>query len=87
MKEIRKYDILLEISSPQGLLTRQMVSLAEFPGAAGRFEVLRGHAPLISSLVKGRIRWNEGEREGSLEILSGFVEVLGNKISACVETA
>ncbi|MDI9551429.1 MAG: hypothetical protein QM324_06945 [Bacteroidota bacterium] len=81
----RTVDILLEIISPEKMLVHQMVSTVELPGTKGRFMVLRGHAPLISSLEAGNITYTVGDRTKSLRIASGFVEVCKNHVSACVE--
>ena len=78
--------ILLDVLSPESSILHQNVICVEFPGTLGRFEVLRNHAPLISSLERGEIRYmvDEGKWE-SLPISSGFVEICDNKITACVE--
>jgi len=55
------------------------------PGAAGSFEVLKGHAPLISTLSAGELRWREGGEERSMSISSGVVRVLNDEILVCVE--
>ena len=81
----RTVDILLEIIAPERMLVHQMVSAVELPGTKGRFTVLRGHAPLISSLEAGDITFTAGDRTRSLRIASGFVEVCKNHVSACVE--
>lgn len=81
----RTVDILLEILSPEKVLVHQMVSAVELPGTKGRFEVLRGHAPLISSLEAGVITYTTGRQVDSVRIASGFVEVCDNHVSACVE--
>lgn len=78
-------DILLEIISPDRILVHRMVSSLELPGTKGRFEVLKGHAPLISSLETGEIVYRTGARRESLHIASGFVEVCDNHVSVCVE--
>lgn len=78
--------IYLEIVSPEAVLLKKMVSLAELPGTLGRFEVLAGHAPLISSLGKGVIRYVSEGTESRIEIKSGMVEVVDDKVTACVET-
>ena len=57
----------------------------ELPGSKGRFEVLRDHAALISSLEKGQVIYRVGEKTESLGISSGFVEVNDNHVVACVE--
>lgn len=78
-------NIYLEIVSPEAVLLKKMVSLVELPGSMGRFEVLPSHAPLISSLVKGTVRYVAGGEESGIDISSGIVEVTDNKVIACVE--
>lgn len=55
------------------------------PGAAGAFEVLRNHAPLISTLVAGEIRWREGGEDKSFAISGGTVMVKDNVVTVCAE--
>ena len=62
-----------------------MAELVELPGSKGRFEVLKDHGSMLSSLDKGVIRWRNADGEGSLEIKEGFVEIRNNEIHACVE--
>lgn len=46
------------------------------PGASGEFTVLRNHAPIISALVRGNVKYVEkGGEEKSLSVEGGFVEV------------
>ena len=47
--------------------------------------VLFNHAPLMSTLQNGVIKWS-GAAEGSLAVTGGFVEVKDNVVIACVET-
>lgn len=61
------------------------VEMVTLPGEVGSFTVLYDHAPLISSLVRGEIKYREDELEKSIGISSGFVEVRDNIVSACVE--
>ena len=88
----------LNIITPEGTLVDQEVDRVEFPGAKGRFVVLKDHAPIVSSLVEGDIVFEPGpstplrdrenelrDREGQIRISSGFVEVHDNQIIACVE--
>ena len=78
----------MDIISPVGTIVSQKVHKVELPGAVGRFMVLKDHASLVSSLVKGEIVYGSGEGEdGSVPILSGFVEVTGNHVTACVEVS
>ena len=76
--------ITLKIITPQKELLSAQVSLVELPGAQGRFEVLQNHAPLISSLTAGKIRYVKGGEENEIEIQSGFVEVRNNVVTVCI---
>ncbi len=78
-------DLHLIVVSPESTLFDGKVEIVTLPGEMGSFSVLHGHAPLISSLVKGAIRYREDELEKSIAISSGFVEVKDNIVSACVE--
>lgn len=76
----------LTIVSPEGVLYEGKVGLVTLPGAAGSFTILPEHAPLISSLRKGILKYEENDEKKSLEIESGFVEVKDNIVSVCVES-
>jgi F-type H+-transporting ATPase subunit epsilon len=78
-------EILLEIVSPDKTLVHRMVGSVSLPGTAGRFEILKNHAPIISSLSSGEIKFVSGHNENKIAIKSGFVEVNENKVSVCVE--
>ncbi len=76
----------LKVISPAATVYEGDVLRAVFPGGAGRFEVLPRHAPLLASLVKGRIAYTTPDGEAhEAAIGSGFVEVKDNVITACVE--
>lgn len=47
--------------------------------------VLKDHAPLISSLEEGEVRYDSYEGGGSLYVRSGFVEIIRNKVTVCAE--
>ena len=76
--------LTLKIITPQKELLSAQVSLVELPGAQGRFEVLQDHAPLISSLVAGSIRYIEDKEEHRIETAPGFVEVRDNIVTVCI---
>jgi len=77
--------IKLEIISPEKILVDTTVEKVILPGVVGSFEVLRSHAPLITSLEAGTIKYTSKGKDERLEIKSGFVEVLKNTVSVCVE--
>ncbi len=82
---VKPSEIVLDVISPERTLVHATVDSVELPGSKGRFEVLRDHAALVSSLEKGRIVFKSGDKTESVEISSGFVEVNDNHIVACVE--
>ena len=74
----------LNILSPEKTIFSGKVTKVALPGAAAPFTVLRNHAPLVSSLQKGVIRWLAGA-PGEIAIKDGFVEVKNNVVTVCVE--
>ena len=75
----------LEIVSHEKLLFAGKVELVTLPGVKAPFTVLYNHAPLVSTLCAGNIKWNTGKDAQTMPVKSGFVEVKENKVTACVE--
>lgn len=75
----------LEIISAHEVTFTGEVSSVTLPGEMGSFTVLKDHAPLISVLVKGSVKFtdNSGNVE-HLEIAGGLADVNNNVISVCV---
>ena len=48
--------MLLEIIAPDQKLYSGEVDLVQVPGSKGSFEILRNHAPIISTLEQGQIK-------------------------------
>ena len=76
--------IRLKIISPQKELLSVDAELVELPGTLGRFEVLKDHAPLISSTEAGVIRYVQAGQSHEIECQPGFVEVRNNYVTVCV---
>ena len=77
--------IELEIISPEKRLFTGMVEWVMLPGAKAPFTVLYNHAPLVSTLCAGDIKWKIGKEKQKMTVKSGFVEVRNNKVTALVE--
>ena len=77
--------IELEIVSPEKRLFTGMVERVNLPGAKAPFTVLYNHAPLVSILCAGNIKWKVGKDEQLMAVKGGFVEVKDNQVSALVE--
>ncbi|MBQ4391898.1 MAG: ATP synthase F1 subunit epsilon [Prevotella sp.] len=71
----------LKIVSPERVEFDGEVESVTVPGTMGNFEVLTGHAPIISSLQKGVVEY-DGKQ---LAVTGGFVAVQKNEVSVCVE--
>ena len=77
--------MMLEILSPEQKLFSGEVESVTLPGTLGEFTVLRRHAPLISSLNQGEIKYRlKNGDEQRVAIRNGFVEVLKNHGSVCI---
>ncbi len=76
----------LKIVSPEKIEFEGDIESVLVPGSMGQFEILVNHAPIISSLDKGRVVYTvAGGEKRSLDIIGGFVEVQKNVVSLCVE--
>lgn len=75
----------LTIVSPEETVYQGEAQSITLPGTLGAFEVLDNHAPLISSLQRGKIIIKSQDGEKDIEIRSGFVEVVNNEVSICAE--
>lgn len=75
----------LKIVSPEKIVFDGQVKSVRVPGTLGSFEILVGHAPIISSLETGIVDYVTQDGKQSLNINGGFVEVRKNEVSLCVE--
>lgn len=75
----------LVIVSPERMVFDGEVSQVTLPGQVGEFQILKNHAPLISTLAAGKLTYTLGTETQSLNISGGFVEVSNNQISVCAE--
>lgn len=74
----------LKIISAEDVLFSGEVELVTLPGEKGAFTVLNNHASLISTLVPGKIVYDEGGKRSEMEIDGGLVDVDENVVSVCV---
>ena len=76
----------LEIISPEKLIFAGEIKIVKLPGSLGSFEIMKNHAPIISTLIKGKIKVKE--TNGIItyfEISGGLVEASNNEIRVLVE--
>ncbi|MBR1575505.1 MAG: F0F1 ATP synthase subunit epsilon [Bacteroidales bacterium] len=77
--------IELKVLSPERELLSCQVEQVELPGMLGRFVVQENHAPILSALSAGVIRYRIDGTDRDLPVSSGFVKVKDNVVTACVE--
>jgi F-type H+-transporting ATPase subunit epsilon len=77
----------LEVATPERLLVDERVTEAQLPGKNGYMGVLAGHAPLLSALGAGLLRYHDGGGEHSLVIAGGFVEISDNRVRVLADSA
>jgi F-type H+-transporting ATPase subunit epsilon len=77
----------LEIITPEKMLFSGDIDIVKLPGTTGSFEIMINHAPLISTLMAGRIKVKDINGVVSyFDISSGVVEVLNNKVNVLAES-
>lgn len=71
----------IEIITPDKKVFEGEVKSVRVPGKKGSFQVLKDHAPIISTLENGAVIMVDMEgNEKRLEITGGVIEVKANKI-------
>ena len=78
-------DLTLHILSPDGPVLETGADIVTLPGAAGSFTILKDHAPIVTALVKGSVRYVSEGKEELVPIKEGFAEVRDNIITVCAE--
>jgi len=76
----------LEIITPEQIYFSGEVTSVTLPGTNGLFTVWENHAPLISSLKKGKLSYAAEKKETDLMIDGGFAEISNNVVTVCIET-
>jgi len=78
----------LEIITPENKLFAGEVDLVKLPGTSGSFEILTNHAPLISTLMEGKIKVKESNGKISyFEIKGGVAQVKNSNIIILVDSS
>lgn len=77
----------LEIITPDKKVFAGEVKLVQLPGSRGGFEILKNHAPIISTLEKGTVKVIDlNDKEHLFEVNGGVIENKSNKIIVLVES-
>jgi len=81
--------IQLVVVTPERQLLRESVVEVTMPGLDGQLGILPGHAPLMTELGIGELayRTSTSSQAVVLAVISGFAEVLPDRVTVLAETA
>jgi F-type H+-transporting ATPase subunit epsilon len=73
-------ELTLEIITPEKPIFKDQVDVVTIPGTLGGFQILKNHAPLISSFEIGILKVKKDSDETYYTTAGGTVEVNKNKV-------
>ncbi len=77
----------LEIVTPEALAYQAEVNGVVVPGVEGELGILPQHVPLITQILPGELRIQEGDKELRLAVGEGFLEVRPDRVSILTDMA
>ncbi|MGI1657433.1 MAG: F0F1 ATP synthase subunit epsilon [Desulfitobacterium sp.] len=77
----------LRVVSPEGNVLKEEAEFVVLPGETGEVGILPNHAPLITALGIGVIRYTVNGKVEKIATSGGFVEVSDNKVTVLADTA
>jgi len=77
----------LQVVTAERIIINEDVDSLVAPGSDGELGILPRHAPLLSGLKPGELRFRRGGEENFLAIGGGFIEVLNNKVIVLADSA
>jgi F-type H+-transporting ATPase subunit epsilon len=77
----------LVVVTPEKKVVETETESVEVPGELGYLGILPGHAPLISLLKTGMLKYRDSRGEKALAISAGFVEVSNDTVSVLADLA
>ncbi len=76
----------LEIITPEKIIYKGKANSIILPGKKGVFQILKNHAPIISTLQKGSIKFkNDNNEEKNIDIDSGIIEFQNNNAIVLID--
>lgn len=79
--------IRLDIVTPAGLLMSENVASLNLPATLGSMGVLKNHAPLMTTLEIGTVKYTKGGADHYLAVHGGFAEVKDNVVIILADSA
>ena len=77
----------LIVVTPERKVVETETDQVEVPGELGYLGILPGHAPLISLLKTGVLKYRDSRGDKSLAISAGFLEVSNDTVSVLADLA
>ncbi len=78
---------LLQIVTPEGKVFSDKVDLVVVPGAEGELGLLSLHAPLVTTLKPGELRYTKDGQEHVFAVGSGLLEVTQDSVAVLSDLA
>jgi F-type H+-transporting ATPase subunit epsilon len=75
----------LEIITPETSVFDGEVDTVILPGKNGSFQLLKDHAPMVSTLAKGELIYEVAGKKESMIVDGGVIEVSKNKVLVLAE--
>ncbi|MDE3089139.1 MAG: F0F1 ATP synthase subunit epsilon [Chloroflexota bacterium] len=79
--------IKLEIVTAERLVLSEEVDFVSAPGIDGVLGILPRHAPLVTALTLGELRYKKADEEFHFAIGGGFMEVRPDKVTVLADSA
>ena len=80
--------MFLEIITPEKKLYSGDAEIVKLPGTSGYFEIMLNHAPIVSTLIAGKIKVKDSKGViTSFDISGGVVEVLNNNVIVLIDSS
>lgn len=77
----------LEIVTPEARIFSDEVDSVVLPGVEGEMGVLPAHAPLVTTLLPGELRYTKGGKTTEMAVGEGLVEVTGTNTRVLTDMA
>ncbi|MEM7011663.1 MAG: ATP synthase F1 subunit epsilon [Verrucomicrobiota bacterium] len=77
----------LQIVTPEGLTFDDEVELVVAPGSEGEMGLLSSHAPLVTTLEPGELRYTHKGEEHFLAVGAGVLEITADNVAVLTDLA
>jgi F-type H+-transporting ATPase subunit epsilon len=69
--------MILEIVTPEATILRTQVEVVSLPGSDGKFQLLNHHAPIVSLLIEGEVKFKGANITIDEQFESKFTNIKG----------